>query len=302
MSRRWLMVAATAAALLVAPIAAAQQQAQPQQPQQQPPRKMPPPPRLTPGGLPPAGTMPPQGQMPPRGQMRPGAKPGPQAPSGPVAPHPLRATDGEQAEGDHGGHDAAPKPINWWHGFLGKKEGVEPSLLWRAPEENAPYLAALLNFAVFAWVIYHFGKKPVQESLSKRKEGILRDIEVAQKMREEAEKRLQQYEDKLERISEEIERIRDDFREQGERDKQRIQREAEEKRDRMLKDAAFLIEQESKEIRTALLRETVDAAVQAAEQVLRSRITDQDHDRLAETFLKQIASAKGATTSKGGAA
>lgn len=235
--------------------------------------------------------------------MPPGAQgPGARGFSGPVAPHPLHAQADGHGDGDHGGHDAAPKPINWWHGFLGKKDDVKPSLLWRSPDEDAPFLAALLNFAVFAWVIYRFGKKPVQESLVKRKETILRDIETAQKMREEAEQRLREYEDKLAHIDQEIERIRADFREQGERDRKRIQLEAEEKRERMLKDAQFLIEQESKQIRTTLLRETVEAAVQAAEQVLRSRISNEDQDRLADQFLKQIATAKGAAPSKGGSA
>jgi F-type H+-transporting ATPase subunit b len=298
---RWLAAAALACATLLSAPVWAQQQAQPQG--QQPPRPMPPIPGQPPKGqdyrqlqrVPP----PPGGHAQPPGLPR-QPVPSPHGPTGPVAPHPLHAAEGGEAE--HGGHDAAPKPINWWHGWIGKKEGVEPSLLWRAPEEDAPFLAALLNFAVFAWVIVKFGKKPMQETLVKRKQDILRDIETAQKMRDAAEARLGQYEDKLEHIDQEIERIRKDFREQGERDKKRIQAEAEEKRDRMLKDAQFLIEQEAKQIRTTLLRETVDAAVLAAEQVLRSKITEQDHDRLAEAFLKQIASAKGATTSKGGAA
>lgn len=167
MARRWLAVAASAAALVVAPMAWSQQQAQPQQQPQaqpgQPPRNMPPPPRLVaPAGQPPRGQMPPPGQMPPRGQLA-----HPRPPTGPVAPHPLHMTEGGEGESEHSAHDAAPKPINWWHGFIGKKEGVEPSLLWRTPEEDAPFLAALLNFAVFAWVIYHFGKKPVQEYSSR---------------------------------------------------------------------------------------------------------------------------------------
>jgi F-type H+-transporting ATPase subunit b len=219
------------------------------------------------------------------------------------APHPLAQAreQHDEGHGDHG-HDAAPKPINWWHGFLGKKEGVEPSLLWRSPEQDAPYLAAVLNFSVFAYIIYRFGKKPIQESLTRRKQGIVRDIEAAQKMRKEAEERLAQYEARLEKIDSELERIRNDFREQGEREKQRIVADAEEKRDRMLKDAQFLIEQEAKQLRVTLLRETVDAAVRAAHEVLQAKVTAEDHERLAEQFLKQLAASKGAAPTRGGKA
>ncbi|MBI5534392.1 MAG: hypothetical protein HY898_16835 [Deltaproteobacteria bacterium] len=244
-------------------------------------------------------------------QHGPGAQRGPTPPHGPSsAPHGPSGAQHPSAEGEHGPGKGAhhadpndpPKPINWYHGFIGKKEGVEPSLLWRRPDEDAPYLAAVLNFLVFAWILVKFGKKPLQDGLTKRKEGILRDIEAAQKMRDEAQKRLKQYEKKLDHIDKEIERIRTDFREQGERDKQRIIKEAEEKRERMLKDASFLIDQEVKQMRVELLRETVDAAVKAAEEVLRNKITADDHDRLAEQFLKQLAASRGASISKVGSA
>jgi F-type H+-transporting ATPase subunit b len=213
------------------------------------------------------------------------------------------------AGGEHGGHGAAhedhnapPHAMNWFYGFLGTDDKVEPNLLWRKPDMPPPFLANLINFALFAYVIVRFGKKPLQEALTSRKKAIMQDIDAATKMLDDATKRLNQYEDKLRHIDQEIERIKKDFREQGERDKERILAEAKDKRERMLKDAQFLIEQEAKQLRIDLIRETVDAAVQAAEQILVQKITSADHDRIAEDYLKQLASSRGLGVSKGGSA
>jgi F-type H+-transporting ATPase subunit b len=192
--------------------------------------------------------------------------------------------------GAHAEHDesAPPEQINWATGFLGEKEGVEPGLLWRAPGTPPPYLAAVLNFVVFAVVIVRFGAKPVAEALTKRKQTIMKDIDEAQKMREASEKRLREYEARLAKIEEELERVRTEFREQGERERERIVREANERRERMKKEAEFLLAQELKQMRLDLLRETVDEAIRGAGDMLAKKLTSADQDRFAESFLTQL--------------
>jgi F-type H+-transporting ATPase subunit b len=205
-----------------------------------------------------------------------------------------------------GGHDAhALQDMNWIYGFFGKlDEGSEeePSLLWRKPDMPPPFLANLINFAVFLYVVVRFGKKPLQEALTNRKKTIMKDIDAAAKMKDEAEKRLAQYENKLQHIDDEVERIRKEFREQGERDKERILEEAREKRERMIKDARFLIEQEAKQMRITLMQETVEVAMKAAEEILQAKLSASDHERVAEDFLGEIPAAGKYGFTKGGAA
>ena len=191
--------------------------------------------------------------------------------------------------------------MNWFYGFLGKDAEAEPSLLWRKPDMPPPFLANIINFILFAYVVVRFGKKPLQEGLKNRKQTIMKDIDAATKMKDEAAKRLEKYENKLKHIDDEIERIKKDFREQGERDKERILAEAREKRDRMLKDAQFMIEQEVKQMRTHLMQETVEAAMKAAEELLTSKVSASDHDQMAEDYLKQL-STSGMGITKGGSA
>jgi F-type H+-transporting ATPase subunit b len=212
--------------------------------------------------------------------------------------HADHAAHGEHAEHDENG---PPEPINWWYGLLGQKEGVEPSLLWRAPGEPPPFLANLINFAALVFLVVRFGKKPLAAALAKRKDGITREIDEAQRLRKAAEERLREYEVRLEKIGDELERVRREFREQGERDKERLIAEAEERRARMQKDTEFLLEQETKQMRQDLLTEVVNEATRQAADILGKRMTLGDHDRFAEAFLTQLR-ARGpiATTRKGG--
>ena len=231
----------------------------------------------------------------------------------PLQPHgatqPAHGT-GAHGEGEgqkgHGGeahsNNGPPQPMNWIYGFLGKDDKAEPSLLWRKSDMPPPFLANLINFAIFAFVIVRFGKKPLQDALVNRKKAIMQDIDAAGKMKDEASKRLQQYEDRLANIDKEIARIQKDFREQGEREKDRILKEAEEKRERMLKDAQFLIEQEAKQLRLDMMRETVETAVAEASKLLAQKVSAADHDRVAEDYLSQLAQSRGIGVSKGGSA
>jgi F-type H+-transporting ATPase subunit b len=198
----------------------------------------------------------------------------------------------EQATHSGGEHDenAPPPPINWWHGLFGEKAGREPDLFFRAPGEPPPYLASLINFGVLVFILVRFGKKPLANSLAKRKESLTREIEDAEKMRREAEQRLQQYEARLEKIGEELERVRREFREQGERDKERIVREARERRERLRQDTELLLAQEAKQMRQELLAEVINEATRLATELLARRLTLGDHDRFAEAFLLQLKS------------
>ena len=214
---------------------------------------------------------------------------------------------GEHGEGAHGAHDekAPPPPINWWHGLLGEKANEPPSLLWRAPGEPPPFLASLINFGVLLFIVNRYGRKALASALVRRKENITREIDQATRMRKAAEERLAEYEGRLEKISDELERVRREFREQGERDKQRIVQEAKERRERMRKDTEIVLAQEAKHLRQELTAEMVREATRTAAEILARNTTLGDHDRFAEGFLQQLRSSaklSAAPTARGGSA
>jgi F-type H+-transporting ATPase subunit b len=204
----------------------------------------------------------------------------------PVPGHEQHA-EGHQA---HEGHDHAPTfdDINWGYGFLGEKEGVEPSLLWRPKGMPVPFGALALNAAILYWLLIKFGKKPIMDALKSRKLGIMKGMEDAAKMKAEAEASLAKYQKKLDEIDEDVARIKREMKAAGEAESARILGEAKERRARMERDARTLVEQELKAAREVLLRDTVRAAVKSAEATLVAKIGDHDQQRLGDEFLASV--------------
>ncbi|HET7540054.1 MAG TPA: ATP synthase F0 subunit B, partial [Polyangiaceae bacterium] len=205
--------------------------------------------------------------------------------------------DEEGAE-DHEHHVPKFEEYNFFYGFLGEKDDVEPSILWRPTGTPVPFGAMLLNSAVLYWLLVRFAKKPIAAALKTRKANILRGMEEAGQMKKDAEARLADYEQKLATLDQEIERVRHDMREAGQSERKRILAEAKEKRARMERDARTLISQELKFARESLLAEMSRAALRSAEHTLRSKITAADQVRLAEDYLSGIKSAATALRGK----
>jgi F-type H+-transporting ATPase subunit b len=184
---------------------------------------------------------------------------------------PEAASDKEESEENEGEH--ALKSINWLD-FNNTKQ--------------VPYLVYLGNFALLIYLYVRLGKKPIAEGLKSRRESIAKEIEDAQKMKKEAKQRAKKYQAKLEGLDEELASAKQGLIEAGEADKARIVREAEEKAARMNRDAAALLEQETRQIHEDLVNETVEAAVREAEELLKKRVMPEDHERLAEDFLASL--------------
>jgi F-type H+-transporting ATPase subunit b len=160
--------------------------------------------------------------------------------------------------------------------------------------ETPPYLAMVLNFGILAIGYYALGKRPIAAALQARRDSIAKEIEEATRMRLEAEQRAQTYQAKLAKLEDEVRMAREGLVRAGEAERDRIVADAEAKADRMRRDAEFLVAQELKQIRQDLLRDTVEAAVTAAEELLIKRVTPADQERLAEDYLAELGGKKGA--------
>jgi F-type H+-transporting ATPase subunit b len=209
--------------------------------------------------------------------------------------------DEHAAHGDgHGDGHHLPSfsEINWYHGFLGEKEGVTPDLLYRAPGTPVPFGALLLNAGILYYLLFRFAKKPISEALVNRKNAVMRGMDEAARMKRDAEKRLAEYEAKLKNIDEEVERVRREMREAGQIERTRILAEARARRERMERDSRLLIEQELKAAREALIAETVEAAVRTAKASLSSQINLGDQQRLADEYLAGLKNTQGSLRGK----
>jgi F-type H+-transporting ATPase subunit b len=222
------------------------------------------------------------------------------APSGDVAPgHAAAAHGGEQAgSAEHAGSGGEHhQEFNWFHGMLGEKKDVEPSLLWRQPGTPVPFSAVLLNTLLLFALIAKFAREPLAKGLANRRQRIMKGIEDAAAMKEEAKKQLDFYRQKLDNLDSEIERVKREMRETAEAERARILGEAHARRARIEQEAKVLIEQELKAVREQLTRETARAAIASARELLKSSTSTEDHRRFCDQYLdnlRQQAPASGA--------
>jgi F0F1-type ATP synthase membrane subunit b/b' len=197
------------------------------------------------------------------------------------------------AEG-HGSDGHAPsdgehhQEFNWFHGVIGVKEDVEPSLLWRTPDMPTPFAALLLNTALLFGLIYKFARAPVAKGLVDRRQRIMRGIDEATAMKDEAKRQLDTYRSKLDNLDAEIERVKREMRETAEAERQRILGDAAARRTRLEQEARVLIEQELKAVREELTRATALAALRSARDLLAANTSTDDHRRLCEEYLETL--------------
>jgi F0F1-type ATP synthase membrane subunit b/b' len=172
---------------------------------------------------------------------------------------------------------------------VGESEQGPPAVNWLEFGKGAPpFVAMVVNFGILAAGYYLIGKKPIAAALQSRRDSIAQEIEEAQQMRREAELRAKTYQAKLDRLEEEVRTTREALLRAGEAERDRLLAEAAAQAERMRRDAEFLVEQEIKQVRQDLFRDTVDAAISAAEELLRKRVTGSDQERLAEDYLADL--------------
>lgn len=154
--------------------------------------------------------------------------------------------------------------------------------------KQPPLLALLINFGILVYIYYTYGKGPVAQGLKERRDAIAKDIENAAMILAEAEKRAETYQSKLESKDEDAEGARTGLVQAGQGEKERIIKDADEKAVRLRKDAAFLVDQEVKQMQVDLVKETVEKAIADAEAMLTQGVTQADQERLAEEYLKTL--------------
>jgi F0F1-type ATP synthase membrane subunit b/b' len=195
------------------------------------------------------------------------------------------AAEGHAAEGHGGEHH---QEFNWYHGIVGVKDDAEPSLLWRTADMPTPFAAVLFNTALLFGLIFKVAREPVKKGLLDRRQRIMKGIEDAAAMHDEAKRQLDFYRSKLENLDAEVERVKREMREGAETERKRILEDASSRRTRLEQEARQLIEQELKAIRQDLTRETAQAALRSARELLVQSTSTDDHRRLCEEYLETL--------------
>ena len=192
--------------------------------------------------------------------------------AGDVAAHSAHGEGHGDAHGDAHGH--GPAPINWTD---------------LSDKHRPAFIALLVNFGLLAALYYTLGKKPVAEGLKQRRVNIGKEIDEARKMLEEAKERAKKYQADLKNADADAETAKTALITAGKGEVERLLSETEERAARMKRDAERLVEQERKQLQQDLLIETIELAVTQAHQLLERSATPEDHARLANELLAELA-------------
>lgn len=150
------------------------------------------------------------------------------------------------------------------------------------------YLWKIVNFGILFFIIYKFGKKPLQSFFKQRTELIEKTLKEAKEAKELAQKALQEVEERLKVKDKEIDEIISASRQAGERDRDRFIEEGDRLREKILEQAKTNIDYELKSAKEAIKAEAVEIAMELAEKKLKEKLTKEEQERLLEESLTKI--------------
>lgn len=158
-----------------------------------------------------------------------------------------------------------------------------------APSINGGKLALqFLNFGVLVGILVFFGGKAVNKALRARHDQLKADLASAAELRAVAEAKLARQEARLGSLEAEIAELRRNLKTEAEAEKARLVAAAEERAARIRAETGFLIDQQVREADQRLRRESADAALKIAEDILRRQIGPADQQRLVDTFVNDV--------------
>jgi F-type H+-transporting ATPase subunit b len=229
----------------------------------------------------------------------------------PAAQHGTPAAAGHAAPAGHG--EAAPAGHGDEHGAAAEGHGNgehaaaghhgPEALNWTdiSDKKKPAVIALVINFGVLMTLYYLLGKKPIAAALKQRRVTIGKDIDEAQALLDEAKELAKTYQAELKNADADASTAKAGLISAGKGEVDRMLVEAQERADRMKRDADRLVDQERKQVHLDILGETVDLAVHEAAKLLEKSVTTDDHVRLAQDLLAELARRPAATKSAGGA-
>jgi len=152
------------------------------------------------------------------------------------------------------------------------------------------YFSTLTNFVVMFGFLAYVLKQPLASFLEARRENMATQLREAKDKQQAAEKRIAEYKHRLEHLEDEVQRIVTSYEKEAEADRERMKQDAERAIERMVREADFTLKQEVRKAEKAIREAAASATLEAAESMVKERITDADQRRLADTYIANLES------------
>lgn len=144
------------------------------------------------------------------------------------------------------------------------------------------------NLVLILALMIYFGRKPISDFFTSRRQGIQTQLSQAAELLSQAEHRNSELQRRLVDLSAELDSIRESSSRRAEEEALRILAEARATADRIRRDAQTAVDQELRRAQAKLREEAADLALELAAQKLQSGVTESDRDRLVDEFITRV--------------
>ncbi len=146
-----------------------------------------------------------------------------------------------------------------------------------------------LNFAIIAFVLVKFGRKPIRDYLANRREEIDYQIKKYEQQKEAVAEKVQEATKILDDSTDRFEQIKQRIIKDGETRKQQIIERAQQESRMLLEGTQRKIQNQIVEARNLIRSELIDSAITLAEKRLPEVITADDEQKLIERYMEMTA-------------
>ncbi len=146
----------------------------------------------------------------------------------------------------------------------------------------------VMNFGALVIGLFFLLKKPVSQMLNSRIDGIREQLSELETKKKAAEKKLAEYDERLSAMDREAQKIIAEYTRQGNEAKARILAEAEKAAARLEEQAHRNIEHEFSQTKLKLQAEVLEKALIKAEEIIKSKITSADQEKLVDEYLEKV--------------
>lgn len=147
----------------------------------------------------------------------------------------------------------------------------------------------IVTFVLLLAILWKFAWNPILGALEARELAIKQTIDDAERLQAEAAALLEEHRAQLAQARAEGNRLLDEARQVGEKMKADILEKARSEAEKVVERAHRQLELETEQAIQTIRAEMADLALRAAEKVLERSLTGDDHRRLAEEAIAEIA-------------
>ncbi len=155
-------------------------------------------------------------------------------------------------------------------------------------ENVKDYGLRILNFVIFAFLLYKFAGAKAKDFFVGRRDGIKQDLDDLQSRQAEAEKELKKVEASIANMAQEKQQILDDAKAQGETIKAAIIEKAKNDAEALTEQAKRTASNEAAAAIETIRGEMAEMVIEAAEKIVAEKLSAEDHDKLVDDYLTKV--------------